>query len=148
MEPAGGIRVAGRSHALGDGGRKSNDVVPNLSLDFLDSGDVEAGVTAQLTRGILRDVANLGERFGRGKLHFQPLTILVLFAPDSAHLGSCVARDHSVAKDLGRFLGMGHHQAREERAAAAVERASRDVTHDLGMIVMFAQMPENERANG
>ena len=97
----------------------------DLALDFLDAVDVEAGVLAQQPRCFRRHIVGFGQRFGRGQLHFQPLAILVFFAPDAAHLGPGVAFDHSVREDLGLLFRLGDHQPREERAAGAIQRAAR-----------------------
>src|ERR1700686_46797 len=56
MEPTRGFRVAGRSHALGNGGGEGNDVVPDLAFDLLNALDVEARMLAKEPRRFLGDL--------------------------------------------------------------------------------------------
>ena len=53
-----------------------------------------------------------------------------------------------VSENLGLLFPFGHHQAREQRATGAVQRAASDVAHDFGVIIVFAQVSQDERADG
>ena len=117
MQPAGGVGVAGGGHFFGDGGGEGDDVVLDFALDFVDAGDVEAGVGAQGCGGFGWDFAGFGQGFARGQLHFEPLREAVFVGEDAAHFGARVAGNHVL---VGRnvsvgCLGFGDHQAGEQR---------------------------------
>ena len=72
----------------------------HLLFDFVDAFDLEAGVLAQQARGLGGDYAQLGQRFGRRKFHFEPLLEAILVAPDPAHVGPRVSGNHKVLKEI------------------------------------------------
>ena len=141
---------------LGHGGGEGDHVVLDLALDLLDAGDVETGVRAQQARGFGGHHAKLGQGFGGRQLHFQPLLELVLVAPDAAHFGAGVsgimigsrcqvsgtAKTLELKTSVGCFW-LGDDQARGQ--AAPLQRLLRHHPHDLGMIVVLAQVAQHQR---
>ena len=96
MQPARRVGLAGRGQAFGNRGGERDDVVLDLALDFMDALQIEAGMFAKQARRLWRHVVRFGQRFGGGQLHFQPLAIFVLLAPDARHLRAGVACDHLI----------------------------------------------------
>ena len=75
---------------------KSNDVVFDLFLNFLNAGDVEVRFGLDGRYRIARDDAGLGQNFTGCDLHRQPLAISVFFGPNGAHLRTRVTGDQAV----------------------------------------------------
>ncbi len=95
VQPARRFGVPGGGHAFGNGGGEGDDVVLHLALNFQDAMHVEAGVGAEEAGGVAGHHTKVGQRFGGGQFHFQPLLKLVLFAPDVAHGGPRVSCNHN-----------------------------------------------------
>ena len=60
VQPAGGVRRAGRGELLGHGGGKGDHVMADFGFDFLNALGVEVGVLSQSFGGFLGDFADLG----------------------------------------------------------------------------------------
>jgi hypothetical protein len=139
--------LAGGGHFLSDRGGEGNDVMLHLAFDLVNARDVEGSVLAQRARGIRGNFAGLGQRFSGRQLYRQPLLEAILIAENAAHFGPGVSWDHfSVDKALGglrgRGLGLGNHQARKQ--TPAIEGLRGHQAHDFRMIVMRAQMAQDQ----
>ena len=93
--------------------------------------------------------AQLGQRFGGRQFHFQPLLKFVLVAPDPAHLGPRVSGNHDVIFRIeklrvGRSAASANRQPR--RQAALLQRLGGHHLHDLGMVVVLAQVAQHQVA--
>jgi len=155
MQPARMLGDTGRGHLLGDGGGEGDDVVFGFALDRVDAIDIEARVFTQRKGGFCGDVADFGESLGGGELHFKPLREAVFVGENFAHLRACVAWDQksgyksdrgSVNDRLGGLPGIGDDEAGEQRAA--VERLFGALLHDGGMIVVLADVAEDDGGSG
>ena len=87
----------GRPDFLGNRRREGDHVVLRGLLDFLDAGDVECAALANLSGGIGRHDPGGGHRFGRRDFDQQPGLVPTLVAPDAAHFGVGVSRNHPSA---------------------------------------------------
>ena len=94
VQPAGGLGVTGGGHGFSDIRSKRDNIVPDLVLDFVDAVDGEVGMLTEQTSGILRDFAGFGQRLGGRQLDLEPLTEPIVFTPDTAHFGPCIAGNH------------------------------------------------------
>ena len=97
VQPAGG-----RADLLGDRRRKRNHVVLGGLLDLLDAGDVERRLLPQFARIRRGHDAGFHQRVGRGQLDLEPGFVAPLIAPDRAHLGAGVARNHPIRPSTAR----------------------------------------------
>ncbi len=88
----------GFADALGDRGRERDHVVLRDLFDFVNARDevVELGfrLFAEHLRVGGRDNAVGDQRIGRRQLHVQPGLVLVSIAPDGAHFGLGITRNH------------------------------------------------------
>src|SRR5579883_3284489 len=71
----------------------------HLALDFVNAPDIEAGVRAQELRRLRRHHPQLRQRLRGRQLHLQPLLKFVLVAPDPAHFGPRISRNHDVSPE-------------------------------------------------
>jgi hypothetical protein len=116
--------------------------VPDFALDFLNTAQVEGGVSPQTLGRFGRHFTELGKGLGGGQLDFEPAFIFVLFRPNSAHFRARITRNHPLILEHFRLhAGLGDDQAREKRAA--MERLHGGVTDQLRMIVVFADVAQN-----
>ena len=110
---------------------------------------------------------DLGQRLGRRKFHFTPLPELVFFTPDAAHLRTRVTRNHGYlmlstipggvpvtrfssacfSKRFLRTLCADFAITNCVNNARPFSACEGHQAHDLGVIVVFAQMAEDERAH-
>ena len=149
MEPARRVGVAGGGHGFGHGGREGDDVVLHSGFDFVNAGDVEAGMGAEGFGRLGRNLAGFGKGFARRQFHLQPLGEAVFVRKDPAHFGPGVAGDHGlllVRERFGRAFRIGDHQFGEQ--AAPIESLGGAQADDFGVIVALAQVAEDQGRGG
>jgi len=95
MQPAGGLWMACSFHRFCYRSSKSNDVVTDFLLDFVDSIHRKAGVLPKQGSRPRRDLSPLRQRLAGGQLDLKPLLELVLFTPDMTHLGPGITLYHN-----------------------------------------------------
>ena len=74
-----------RSDLLRHGSGERNDVVLDLGLDLLNSGDVDVSAGADGLRGRVRYDSGVCQDFGGRGFHLQPHAIFIFLTPDPAH---------------------------------------------------------------
>src|SRR6185436_8698790 len=85
---------------LGHRGRERNHVVLRGLFDFVDAGDVERALVAQLASRITRHDAGAGHGFGGRDFHLEPGLVAALLAPDATHFRVRIPRDQSASCSL------------------------------------------------
>ena len=83
-----------RADLLVDRGQEGDDVVLDDLLDLVDPLDREAGLGLDRLQGGRGDLPEPGPGLADGELDVEPSAVPVLFGPDAAHLGECIAFDH------------------------------------------------------
>src|SRR5262245_26420832 len=90
------VNIAGlRSNEFSHGGCEGDDIVFDLFLDFLNTGDIKVGLGLYGGERVRGNDAGLRQNFAGGNLNSQPLAIPVFFGPDGAHRGARVASDQA-----------------------------------------------------
>ena len=110
-----------RAEVLGNCGGERHHVMLDLGFDRGDPLHVEASLCAHGARRLGGNVATSGEHFGGDELDFEPLSELVFFGPDSAHLRARVASDHDgflKTKMLSKPEGFKTKKPRSARSAS------------------------------
>ena len=82
------------TEALGDTGQKGDDVMACLSLDLVDTIDIERGVLFDLFRIFVGNQPQSVPRFDRRDLHIEPCLILRLHCPFGFHLFTGISLYH------------------------------------------------------
>ena len=93
----------GRPDVLGDRGRERDHVVLGDLFDLLDARDVEAGA-ARSSRAASAGTMPASAIASAAAISCQPGFVAALIAPDRAHFGICVARNHRPGVPVDREL--------------------------------------------
>ena len=88
-----------------------------------------------------RHDAHFRQRLGGRQLHFQPLLEFVFVRPDAAHFRPRITRDQNSKTSVGRdWLAISMRR----RQAAPFQRLRGHQAHDFRMIVVLAEMPQDQ----
>lgn len=95
VQPARGFGIG---DGFADGNGERDDIVADFGFDFEDVGNVDAGAFAEAGGGFAGNGAGFGEDVSGGELDIEPFLEFVFVAPELAHLGARVARNHEALR--------------------------------------------------